>query len=68
MESGGRQTFEPAGAGAILISTTVLAVGAGALVGWTAGSVGYGVLVGAIVGVPAGVFAVYHRYRRYFTG
>ena len=68
MESGGRQTFEAAGAGAILVSTTALAVGAGAFVGWAAGSVGYGVLVGAIVGVPAGVFAVYHRYRRYFTG
>jgi F0F1-type ATP synthase assembly protein I len=68
MESGGRQNFDAAGAGVILISATALAVGAGALVGWTAGSVGYGVLVGAIVGVPAGVFAVYHRYRRYFIG
>ena len=68
MESGGRQTFEAAGAGAILVSTTALAVGAGALVGWAAGSVGYGVLVGAIVGVPAGVFTVYRRYRRYFAG
>ena len=39
MESGGRQTFEAAGAGAILVSTTALAVGAGAFVGWAAGSV-----------------------------
>jgi hypothetical protein len=68
MESGGRQTFEAAGAGAILVSTTALTVGAGALVGWTAGSLGYGVLIGAIIGVPAGVCAVYHRYRRYFAG
>ena len=68
MEPRGRQNFAAAGAGAILVSTTALAVGAGALAGWAAGSVGYGVLVGAIVGVPAGVFAVYRRYRRYFTG
>ena len=68
MESGGRQTFEAAGAGAILVSTTALSVGAGALVGWVAGSTGYGILVGAIVGVPAGVFAVYRRYRGYFAG
>jgi hypothetical protein len=38
-------------------------VGAGALVGWAAGSVGYGVLAGAAAGVPIGVFAVYRRYR-----
>ena len=31
--------------------------------GWAAGSLGYGILVGAFVGVPAGVFAVYRRYR-----
>ena len=40
--------------------------GAGALVGWAAGSVGLGILGGAFVGVPAGVLAVYMRYRNAF--
>jgi F0F1-type ATP synthase assembly protein I len=68
MDGGGRQSFEPAGAGAILVSATALGVGIGALVGWVAGSTGYGVLAGAVAGVPAGVFAVYRRYRGYFAG
>lgn len=68
MERAARSTFQPAGAGALLLSGTGLGVGLGALVGWAAGSVGYGVLAGALAGVPAGVFAVYRRYRRYFTG
>ncbi len=68
MERPSRPTFEPAGAGALLISGTVAGIGAGALIGWAAGSVGYGVLGGAALGVPAGVFAVYRRYRGYFTG
>jgi hypothetical protein len=62
-----RPTFEPAGAGAILLSTLVCAVGVGALCGWLAGSVGYGALVGAAAGVPAGIYAVYRRYRGFFT-
>jgi F0F1-type ATP synthase assembly protein I len=61
-----RQEFQPAGAGALLVSATVLGVGVGALVGWAAGSIGYGVLGGAALGVPAGIFAVYHRYRGAF--
>ena len=44
-------------------ATTAASVGVGALVGWAAGSVGYGILGGAIVGVPAGIAAVYFRYR-----
>ncbi len=51
-----------AGAGD-LSATTAASVGVGALVGWAAGSVGYGILGGAIVGVPAGIAAVYFRYR-----
>ena len=38
-------------------------VGAGALVGWAAGSLGYGILIGAVVGLPLAVFSVYWRYR-----
>jgi F0F1-type ATP synthase assembly protein I len=41
-------------------------VGIGALVGWAAGSVGLGILGGAFVGIPAGVFAVYRRSRDAF--
>jgi hypothetical protein len=58
-----RPTFQPAGAGMLLAATTAASVGAGALVGWVAGSVGYGILGGAVVGVPAGIAAVYFRYR-----
>jgi F0F1-type ATP synthase assembly protein I len=63
MEGAPRQTFQPAGAGALLASVALLGIGAGALVGWAAGAAGYGVLVGALVGVPAGILAVYRRYR-----
>ena len=63
-----RQTFEPAGAGALLITGTAVGIGAGALIGWAAGSTSYGLLGGAVAGVPMGVFAVYRRYRGYFSG
>ena len=68
MQTEPRPSFEPAGAGALLASTTALSIGVGALVGWAAGSVAYGALGGAGIGVPAGVFAVYRRYRGYFAG
>jgi F0F1-type ATP synthase assembly protein I len=58
-----RQTFDPAGAGALLVTGTAVGIGAGALIGWAAGSVSYGLLAGAVVGVPLGVFTVYRRYR-----
>jgi hypothetical protein len=58
-----RPTFEPAGAGMLLSATTAASVGVGALVGWAVGSIGYGILGGAVVGVPAGIAAVYFRYR-----
>lgn len=58
-----RATFEPAGAGALLLGATGAAVGVGALVGWAAGSVGIGILVGAVIGLPLGIFVVYRKYR-----
>jgi F0F1-type ATP synthase assembly protein I len=58
-----RQTFDPAGAGAVLLTATAVCIGIGALIGWAAGSVGIGILGGAVVGVPAGIVAVYRRYR-----
>ena len=38
-------------------------IGAGALVGWGAGSWPIGALVGAVVGIPAAILVVYRRYR-----
>ena len=35
----------------------------GVLIGWLAGSAGIGVLLGAVVGILGGIFAVYRRYR-----
>jgi len=63
-----RHSFEPAGAGAVLAAAAGVTTGIGALIGWAAGSVGIGAAAGAAVGIPAGVFAVYRRYRGYFTG
>jgi hypothetical protein len=68
MEPGPRRTLEPAAAGALLAGTTAGGIGIGTLIGWAAGSPGLGALGGALVGIPAGVFAVYRRYRGYFTG
>lgn len=67
MQATSPSSFQPAAAGALLATTTAAAVGLGALVGWAAGSVGLGILGGAIVGVPAGIFAVYRRYRGFFS-
>jgi hypothetical protein len=67
MEPSPRASFEPAGAGALLGGVTAVGVGVGALVGWAAGSLGIGAVAGAAVGIPAGVFAVYRRYRGFFT-
>ncbi len=67
MQPAPRSSFQPAGAGALLAGTTAAGVGLGALLGWAAGSLGLGALAGAMVGIPAGVFAVYRRYRGFFT-
>lgn len=61
-----RQTFDPAGAGGLLITGTAAGIGAGALIGWALGSLAYGLLVGAFVGVPVGIFVVYRVYRGSF--
>ena len=66
MESSPRPSFQPAGAGALLAGTTAAGLGLGALLGWAAGSWQLGALGGALVGVPAGVAAVYYRYRDAF--
>jgi hypothetical protein len=62
-----RTTLDPAGAGVVLLSVTVASIAVGALIGWLAGSWGIGALAGAVVGIPAGVFVVYRRYRGAFS-
>jgi hypothetical protein len=67
MQASSRSSFQPVEAGAILAGTMGMCAGGGALVGWAAGNTGYGVLGGVVAGIPAGVFAVYRRFRSYFT-
>jgi len=56
-----------AGAGGMLIGVTAACGAVGALVGWALGATGLGLVTGLIVGIPAGVFGVYRRYRGFFT-
>jgi len=63
MEPTTRPTFNPAGAGGLLVGTLAAAMGVGALIGWAAGSTGYGLLGGALVGIPLAIVVVYRRYR-----
>jgi hypothetical protein len=63
MEPTTRPSFEPVGAGGLLLGILLAAMVIGALIGWAAGSVGIGVLVGAIAGIPLAVYSVYRRYR-----
>ena len=67
MEPVASRSFPPVEAGTLLILVTLIGVGAGALVGWAVGSFGPGLIVGAVIGLPAGVIAVYRRYRGYFS-
>ena len=67
MEPSSRPTFQPAGAGMLLASATAASIGVGALVGWAAGHLAYGILGGAIAGVPLGVAGVYWQYRGAFS-
>ena len=68
MEPSPRPTFNPAGAGGLLVATTAASIGVGSLIGWAAGHWSYGALGGAVVGVPGGVVTTYRRYRGYFRG
>jgi F0F1-type ATP synthase assembly protein I len=67
MEPVAPRSFPPIEAGTLLILVTLVGVGAGALIGWAVGSFGPGLIVGAVIGLPAGVIAVYRRYRGYFS-
>lgn len=63
MDPATRPSFEPAGAGGLLLGILLASMVIGALIGWAAGSVGIGVLVGAVAGIPLAVYSVYRRYR-----
>ncbi len=67
MEPAPRQSLDPAGAGAVLAGTAAAGLGLGALIGWALGSWPLGALVGTILGIPAGILAVYRRYRGFFS-
>jgi len=67
MQASSRSSFQPAEAGAILAGTVGVCAGGGALLGWAAGDTRYGVLGGVVAGLPAAVFAVYRRFKGYFS-
>ena len=67
MEPAPRPNFQLAGAGGVLFGTTAAFLLGGALIGWAAGSVGIGIVIGAVLGIPGGIVAVYRRYRSFFA-
>ncbi len=58
-----RTTFSLAGAGSVLIGFTAACIAIGALIGWAMGNLGYGLAVGALVGIPVGVASTVIKYR-----
>jgi hypothetical protein len=62
MQAASPSSLNPAGAGGLLLAVLVACIGAGLLVGWAAGSPGIGALIGAVIGILGGIFAVYKRY------
>ena len=66
MQAASPSSFDPAGAGGVLLGALLVCIGIGLLVGWAAGSAGIGALIGAVLGILAGIGAVYRRYRGAF--
>ena len=62
----GRTSIDPLGAGALLAGVLFACVGAGALVGLAAGSLGIRIAIGAVIGIPAAIVSVYSRYKDSF--
>jgi uncharacterized membrane protein len=50
-------------AGFYLLAALIFCVGAGLLLGWLAGSIVIGGIVGALLGVPLSFYLVYREYR-----
>ena len=67
MEPPERRSFAPAEAGALLAGVTLVVIGLATLIGWLAGSLKAGLIVGAVIGLPAGVGCVYVRYHDSFA-
>jgi hypothetical protein len=63
MQAASPSQFNAAGAGGLLLGVLVACIGIGVLVGWAAGSGAIGALIGSVVGILGGTFAVYRRYR-----
>jgi hypothetical protein len=63
MEPASRPNFQLAGAGGVLFGFTAACIVIGAVIGWAAGSTSYGLVFGAMVGIPVGVAATIVRYR-----
>ena len=59
-----RRSLDPQSAGGVLLGVLFACVGIGALVGWATDAVGVGIAIGAVVGIPAAVLAVYVAYGR----
>lgn len=66
MEPPAPRSFAPAEAGALLAGVTLFVIGIATLIGWLAGSLKVGLIIGAVLGLPAGVGCVYVRYRESF--
>jgi hypothetical protein len=67
MERSTGPSFQPAGAGGLLVATIVVLAGFGALIGWALGDTGIGGAAAAAAGIPAGIFVVYRRYRGFLN-
>jgi F0F1-type ATP synthase assembly protein I len=66
MQAASPSQFDAAGAGGLLLAVLLLCIAIGALLGWAVGSAGIGALVGAVLGIGAGTYVVYRRYRGAF--
>ncbi len=51
----------------MLAGITALCIAIGTLLGWIAGNLKVGLILGAVVGIPAGIGGVYLRYHEYFA-
>jgi hypothetical protein len=67
MQPAAHEPFPPIEAGALLVTITALVIALCTFVGWLAGSFTAGLVIGALLGIPVGVFVVYRRYRGYFS-
>ena len=53
MQAASPSSFDPAGAGGVLLGALLVCIGLGVLIGWLAGSTGIGVLIGAVAGISS---------------